>query len=168
MSVKAGTEIIKVNVKRDDGQAEILPLSVTTSSDYSLRITNHIKGLNVINGQNTNFDIEVKNTGSKILNNVNLKIEVPYKWILQSVNPQKLQLKPGEGGLFKVQISIPASEMAGNKFIKLSSISGNITSPLTEIGITVQNNPSYLYFILGLILLIGIGTLLYFRKNGRR
>lgn len=168
MNVKAGTEIIKVNVKRDDGQNDMLPLSVTINNDYSLVITNQVKGLNVINGKSTSLDIEVKNTGSKILNNVSLKLELPYKWIDQSGNPVKLQLRPGESGLFKVQILIPTSENAGNKSIKLYSFSDSIKSPQTEIIITVQNNPNYFYFIVGFIIIAGIGTLLYFRKNGRR
>jgi len=167
-NVKAGTEIIKVNVKRDDGQNDMLPLSVTMNNDYSLVLTNQVKGLNVINGKSTSFDIEVKNTGSKLLSNVSLKLELPYKWILQSLNPEKVDLKPGESGLFKVQISIPTSETAGNKSIKLASISGSISSPQSEIVITVQNNPNYFYFVVGFIIIIGIVTLLFFRKNGRR
>lgn len=168
MSVKAGTKMIKVNVKRDDGYTEAIPLSVTINSDYSLGIINQVKGLNVINGQSTSFDIEVKNTGSKILNNISLKLELPYKWILQGVNPEKLQLRPGESGLFKVRISIPTSENSGNKSIKLYSISDSISSSKTEIVITVQNNPNYFYFIVGFIIIVAIATLLYFRKNGRR
>lgn len=164
----AGTTVINVNIKRDDGQVYDLPVSVTVNNDYSLLITNRIDGLSVITGQDLNFDVSILNNGSKNLNNIKLSFDLPYKWMLQGSNPEELSLKPGENGLYKVKISIPPSQVSGNNTIKASAVSNNITSPKIEIPVTVQNNPNYLFWAIGVIAAAGAGTLLYFRKHGRR
>jgi uncharacterized membrane protein len=164
----AGTTVIDIESKRDDGRVYALPVSVTVNRDYSLLITNQIKGLNVITGQDLSFDVSVLNNGKKNLNNIKLSVDFPYKWILQGVNPSKLSLKPGENGLYIVKVSIPPSQVSGNNIIKASAVSDSITSPKVEIPVSVQNNPNYLFWVIGLIALTGAGTLLYFRKHGRR
>ena len=164
----AGTTVIDAQAKRDDGQIYELPVSVTVNNDYSLLITNRIDGLSVITGQDLSFDVSVLNNGSKNLDNVKLSLDLPYKWILQNTNPEKLSLKPGEDGLFKVKISIPPSQVSGNYKIKAAAISDSTTSPKIEIPVSVQNNPNYLFWVIGFIAAAGFGTLLYFRKHGRR
>lgn len=110
----AGTIVIGVEVKRDDGQVDALPVSVTVNRDYSLLITNRINSLSVITGQDLSFDVSVLNSGSKNMDNVKLSLDLPYKWILQGTNPEKRSLKPGENGLYKVKVSIPPSQVSGN------------------------------------------------------
>lgn len=167
-NVSAGTTVINAEAKRDDGQIYELPVSVTVNNDYSLLITNRITGMRVITGQDLSFDVSVLNNGSKNLDNIKLSFDLPYKWMLQSSNPEKLSLKPGENGLYKVKIFISPSQASGNNTIKASAVSDNITSPKIEIPVTVQNNPNYLFWVTGVILAAGLGTLLYFRKHGRR
>lgn len=162
-----GTKVLNVEVKRDDGKIYTLPLSITANSEYSLTITNQINGLNVINGQNLDFDIAVSNTGSKDINNVGLKFELPYKW-LQSINPEKASLKSGEQALFKVKVAVPPTQTSGNNKIKIMAVSDNTSSRENEISVTVQNNPRFIYWAIGLIIIIGLSTLAYFKKHGRR
>lgn len=167
-SIASGTNVFSVEAKRDDGQNYKLPISLTVNRDYSLAIINQINGLNIINGQSVNFEIAVSNTGSKSMDNIGLKVDLPYKWMVQSVNPEKLSLKAGENGLLKVQISVPPTQVSGNNKIKVSAISDNINSPQILIPVTVQSNPNYLYWVIGLLVVAGISTILYFRKHGRR
>jgi uncharacterized membrane protein len=164
----AGTTIIGVEAKRDDEQVYALPVSVTVNRDYSILITNRIKGLNVIIGHDLSFDVSVFNNGNKNMDNIKLSLDLPYKWMLQGTNPKKLSLKPGENGLYNVKISIPPSQISGNNTIKASAVYDSITSPKVEIPVSVQNNPDYLLWVIGLIVAVGIGTILYFRKHGRR
>lgn len=164
----AGTTVIDAQAKRDDGQINELPVSVTVNNDYSMAITNRIDGLSVITGQDLSLDVSVLNNGGKNLDNIKLSLDLPYKWILQDTNPGKLSLKPGENGLYKVKISIPPSQVSGNCKIKATAVSDSITSQKVEIPVTVQNNPNYLFWVIGVIAAAGLGTLLYFRKHGRR
>lgn len=164
----AGTTVIDIQAKRDDGQIYELPVSVTVNNDYSMVITNRIDGLSVITGQDLSFDVSVLNNGGKNLDNIKLSLDLPYKWILQNTNPGKLSLKPGESGLYKVKISIPPSQVSGNYTIKATAASDSTTSEKVGIPVTVQNNPNYLFWIIGIIAAAGLGTLLYFRKHGRR
>lgn len=147
----AGTTVIGVEAKRDDGQVYALPVSVTVNRDYSLLITNRINGLSVITGQDLSLDVSVLNNGSKNLDNIKLSLDLPYKWILQGTNPDKLSLKPGENGLYRVKVSISPSQVSGNNTIKAFAVSDTIASPKVEIPVSVQNNPNYLFWVIGVI-----------------
>ena len=164
----AGTTAIDTQAIRDDGQVFILPVSVTVNHDYSLAITNRLENLSAITGQELNFDISVSNNGNKRLDNIKLSLDLPYKWILQGTDPEKLYLKPGETGTCKVRVSIPPSQASGNSTIKVSAVSDSTASPKVEIPVSVHNNPNYLFWVIGIIVLTGAGTLFYFRKHGRR
>lgn len=164
----AGTTIIDTQAARDDGQVLTLSVSVTVNHDYSLAITNRLDNLSVITGQELSFDISVSNNGNKSLDNIKLSFDLPYKWVLQGTNPEKLSLKPGEIGTCKVRVSISPSQVSGNSTIKVSAVSDNVASPKVEIPVSVHNNPNYLFWVIGIIVLVGAATLFYFRKHGRR
>lgn len=171
-TAKAGSNIFNVEVKRDDGKISTLPLSITINNEYSLSIANSVKGLSVINGQNLNFDVTVLNTGSKSLDNIGLKLDIPNKWIVQDTTPQNLALKPRESGVFKVQIMVPVTQVTGNFKINAvactSADTGKITSSDVAIPVIVQSNPNFIYWVVGLIIISCIGTVIYFRRHGRR
>lgn len=164
----AGTTAIDTQAIRDDGQVFMLPVSVTVNHDYSLIITNRLNGLSAITGQDLSFDVSVINNGRKNLDNIKLSVDLPYKWMLQGTNPEKLSLKPGESGTYKVKVSIPPSQVSGNNTLKVSAASDSTASPKVDIPVAVQNNPNYLFWVIGILVLAGAGTLLYFRKHGRR
>lgn len=164
----AGTTAIDIQANRDDGKVFILPVSVTVSHDYSLIITNRINNLSVVTGQELSFDISVSNNGNKSLDNIKLSLDLPYKWLLKGTNPEKLSLKSGEIATCKVRVSVPPSQVSGNSTIKISAVSDNTASPKVEIPVSVHNNPNYLFWVIGIIVLAGAGTLLFFRKHGRR
>lgn len=167
-SAKAGSDAFAVIIKRDDGKTYTLPLSYTVNRDYSLEITNRIDGLNVINGQSLSFDVAVSNTGSRQLDNVGLKLDLPYKWLVQSITPEKAALKANENRVFKVRISVPSSQVSGNSNVKASAIAGEVSSPQVSIPVTVQSNPVMIYWAVGLLIIVSTATILFFRKHGRR
>ena len=167
-STTVGNHQIIVKVDRDDGQVSFTPLSLTINRDYALSISNEIQNLSGINGQNLSFQIAVANTGKLPMNQVGIKLDLPYKWMVQGVNPGKMSLKPGENGLFTIQLAVPASQTAGNFQLKTTGISGHISSPVKVIPVTIQSNHNYLFWVIALLVLAAISTLLYFRKHGRR
>lgn len=167
-STKAGSGSFAVVIKRDDGKSSTLPLSYTVNREYSLEITNRIDGLNVINGQSLSFDVAVSNTGSRQMDNVGLKLDLPYKWLVLSITPEKTTLKVNENRVFKVRISIPSSQVSGNSNVKASAIAGEVSSPQVSIPVTVQSNPVMIYWVVGLLIIVSTATILFFRKHGRR
>lgn len=69
--------------------------------------------------------------------------------------------------LIYLSVSIPPSQASGNSKIKAYADSANAVSPKVEIPVSVQNNPSFLFWIIGIVVVAGIGTLLYFSKYVR-
>ena len=160
--------LITIKSSRDDGLETLMPVSLTVNHDFSLEITNEIKKLETMNGKSLNFDVAVTNTGNKELKDLGLKIDLPYKWTLDKLTPEKLSLKPGESGAFKLTISIPPSEGSGNNTLKIKSFNGVATSQEISIPVTVTATAGYAWWAIGLVLVVGIVTFIYFRKNVRR
>jgi len=160
--------LIQVKSLRDDGLESLMTVSYTINRDFSLEITNEIKKLETLNGKSLSFDISVTNTGNKELKDLALKVDLPYKWTLESVTPEKLSLKPKENGVFKLNVSVPPSQTSGNNTLKIKSFNGVAASQEISIPVTVTASAGYGWWAIGLILIVGIVTLLYFRKHGRR
>ncbi|HZK85511.1 MAG TPA: NEW3 domain-containing protein [Desulfosporosinus sp.] len=160
--------LIKVKSSRDDGLETLMSVSFTVNHDFSLEITNQIKKLETLNGKSLSFDIAVTNTGNKELKDLGLKAELPYKWTLDKLTPEKLSLKPGENGAFRVTISIPPSQGSGNSILKIKSFNGAVASQEISIPVTVTATAGYAWWVIGLVLVVGIVTIIYFRKNVRR
>ena len=160
--------LITVKSSRDDGVETLLPVSLTVNHDFSLEITNEINKLQTMNGNSLSFDIAVTNTGNKELKDLGLKIDLPYKWTLDKLTPEKLSLKPKENGVFRLNISIPPSQGSGNNTLKIKCYNGVATSQEISIPVTVTETAGYAWWAIGLVLGVGIVTVIYFRKNVRR
>lgn len=160
--------LIKVKTSRDDGLETIMSVSFTVNHDFSLEITNEIKKLESLNGKSLSFDIAVTNTGNKELKDLGLKVDLPYKWMLNKLTPEKLSLKPRENAVFRLNISIPPSEGSGNNTLKIRSFNEAATSQEISIPVTVTATAGYAWWAIGLVLVVGIVTVIYFRKNVRR
>lgn len=160
--------LIKVKSSRDDGPESLMPISFTVNHDFSLEITNEIKKLETMNGKSLSFDIAVANTGNKGLKDLGLKVDLPYKWTLDKLTPEKLSLKPGEKGVFRLNISIPSSQGSGNNILKIKSFNEAATSQEISIPVTVTATAGYAWWAIGFVLVVGSVTVIYFRKNVRR
>lgn len=167
-AVAVNTAFCSVMVKREDGIADTIPLSVLIKKDYALSVVTQIQGLTAISGQNAAFDLTLANTGSKTIENVRLKFELPHKWIVQRLTPDKLDLNPGEEASFHVELLIPVSQAAGNEKIQVTAFTDNTSSSPLTIPVQVQKNPNYLLWALVLVVLTGTATIYYFHKHGRR
>ena len=155
-------------VKRDDGPTYTLPGSIVLDNVYSIKLTSQINNISVISGQSFELEMGVKNTGLKELNKVNLNIKAPYKWVVENLSSDNIKLKPGESYIFKTKIFVPQTQVSGSNVLKVQAISDNATSQFIEIPVLVKSNPNYFYIILILLFTSIIGTLIYFKKHGRR
>ena len=168
LKVLKDSGMFKIKLLREDGIESYMPISFTVNQDFTLEITSGIKKLEIMNGKSMSFDIVVTNTGNRELKNLGLKVDLPYKWSLENVTPEKLTLKPGENGLFKLKVSVPSTQTSGNYTIKIKSLNGDVASNEVSIPITVTASAGYALWVIGLVLVVGVATVLYFRKHGRR
>ncbi|MHB1419653.1 MAG: COG1470 family protein [Bacillota bacterium] len=167
---KVGSDagIIQVKALRDDGIKYVLPISITVNHDYALEITNQFKKLESLNGQPLTLEVAVKNTGNKELSDIQPKLDLPYKWTINEVLPGKLNLKPGESGVIKVIISVPPTQASGNNTIKIAGFNKNAVSKEVSVPVTVTASTGYAWWAIGMLLVAGVTTILFFRKHGRR
>ncbi len=148
--------------------AALLGAVSPSAADSSLTVTSAEKTLKVVSGQSVVLHIEVTNSSSTEMTNINAQIDLPYKWIIQSLEPESLSLLPGESGEFSIQLAVPSSENASTHTLNVSCTSGDITSDNINIPVAVVTNPLFGYMILGSIALMVAATILYFRRGIRR
>ena len=153
---------------RDDGDKADIPLSFTVSRDYALEISGGAKNLEIMNGKSMSLDIAVTNTGNKELKNLLLKVDLPYKWSLDKMTPENLTLQPGQYALFKMDVSVPPSQVSGNFSIKITSSNKVAASNEIIIPVTVKTGMGFAWWMIGLLLAVALATILYFRRQGRR
>lgn len=159
---------ISIEALRDDGINTNTTLSFTKNSDYSVQLNGTTDNLQIVSGGTLSFDIVVTNTGDKELTTLALNVDLPYKWIQNSISPETLTLKPGESGSYQLNVSVPISQSSGTSIIKATVSNENASSSELTIPVKVSSN-SNLVWILGVAALAVAATaFIYFRKHGRR
>ena len=153
---------------RDDGNQVSLPAQITINSDYAIAIVSEIKQLESLNGKSVSFDIAVTNTGNKALEGIGIAADLPYKWVAESVTPEKLSLLPGESGAFRLGVMIPATQGSGSMEIGISAGNAQVQSQMLTIPVKVTANANFALIIIGCVVAVGFATFIYFRKHGRR
>lgn len=157
-----------VHVQRDDEQALQVPLTLTVENTYALRISSQNININTFSGQEFQVNVTANNTGASDLNNVSLMVDAPAKWVVQ-VNPQSIDtLSPDETASFDVTVLVSPAQISIDQQIALVATSDQVSSPETSVQVRVQNNPNYLIYALVIVGLAVVGSVIYFRKQGRR
>ncbi|HWT76459.1 MAG TPA: NEW3 domain-containing protein [Mobilitalea sp.] len=159
---------VPLDILRDDGTRDNITLNYTLNQDYSISITCNLQSIKAINGDTISLEIGVANTGNKDLSALSLQVELPYKWILERQDPSNLDIKSGETGLYKLALTIPPSQQACEYPIKISCSNTEVSSNSVTVPVTVSTSINLLWWIAGIIVLLSIFTLLYFKKHGRR
>lgn len=160
--------LIPLLITRDDGVKETLAMSYTLNQDYHLSISSNVSLMKAINGDSINLELGVTNTGNKDLADLTPQIELPYKWILTSISPATLNIKSGDTGLYEVKITVPASQQAGEYPVKISCSNSVVTSNELSVPVAVSTSINYFWWVAGLVVLLTVFTIFYFKKHGRR
>jgi len=157
-----------IEYKRDDGEAAFLPAHITINKDYAVTLVSDVNQLESLNGSTFNVQVVVTNTGSKALENIGVTAELPYKWVVKSISPETFSLVPGENAAVHMEVTIPASQTTGNT--KISITAGNDMTKSAEITIPVKvtAKANFALFFAGVVALVTLVTVIYFRKHGRR
>lgn len=158
--------IIKAN--RDDGKENIINFPILINKDYVLSVNSMLSKLDILSGKSAEFNFSVVNNGTKALNNIKIKPDLPYKWFVSQGNMDVLNLKPGETGTLMIKVDIPSSQVAGNYTTKFNAISNEINSSSISIPVTVKTNSNIGFWVIAILVLITGFTIFQFKKHGRR
>lgn len=134
------------------------PLTLSSETD-TLRVTN---------GKSVSLTVKVENTGTSQVSGIRPKVDLPYKWIVESVKPESLDLQPAQSGLFVLTFAVPPSQNAGTHEIKLICQNGTLESNALVMPAAVSTDIRYLWFITAGVLGVALIALVYFKKHGRR
>lgn len=134
------------------------PLALSCETD-TLRVTN---------GKSVSLTVKVENTGASQVSGIRPKVDLPYKWVTESVKPENLDLQPGESGSFVLTFTVPPSQNAGTHEIKLICQNGTLESNVLVITAMVSTDIRYLWFITAGVVVVAMIALVYFKTHGRR
>ena len=164
----ADKDSILIKTLREDGKEEATNISVLLNKDYSLVINSMMNKVEVLSGKAAELSFSIKNTGSKELNAVKLKANLPYKWIISQGADTSINLKPGETGTITINIEVPSSQTSGNFPIDFAAQSTEIKSDSVRIEATVKASSSLAYWMIGILILLAGITIIQLKKHGRR
>ena len=167
---KASVNEDKLIVKavRDDGKVNIVNISIIINKDYALSVKSMLDKIDVLSGKSVDFTFSVTNNGSKDLNNIKIKSELPYKWYASNGIETIMNLKPGETGTSIIKIDVPSSQAAGNFNAKFAAKSDEIASSQISVPVTVKTSSNIAYWMIGILILIAGFTIVQFKRHGRR
>lgn len=159
---------LTVKAVRDDGKENIINLSIIINKDYALSLKSMLDRIDALSGKSAEFTFSLTNNGSKNLNNIKIKPELPYKWFASQGAETAMNLKPGETETYTIKIDVPSSQTAGNFTAKFTALSDEIGSSLISVPVTVKTSSKIGYWMIGILILIAGFTMVQFKKHGRR
>ncbi|TZF81209.1 hypothetical protein FW774_19130 [Pedobacter sp. BS3] len=165
---KAGTYKIPV-LASSGGTSARLELEVTVTGSYSMELTtpSGLLSTDVTAGDHKRIELQVKNTGSADLKNVELKATTPANWDVQ-FEPAKVEsISAGQSAQVFATIKADRKAIAGDYVTEMTASTPETSS---KISVRVTVETSLIWGWLGiLIVLIAAGSVYYlFRRYGRR
>ncbi len=153
---------------REDGAATMLPLALQVDTAGVLRIAGAVSRLTALSGKEVEFPVTVANRGEAPAKAVKLSTALPPKWQV-AVSPASVAaLGPGQSVDFQVKLTIPPTQDAGNQQVQVAAESGGVASGPATVHVVVQKGTGYLLLPLILVVASILGTITYFRRQGRR
>ncbi|SHI67117.1 COG1470 family protein [Parasporobacterium paucivorans] len=159
---------LSVKAVRDDGKENVINLSIMINKDYALSVKSMLDKIDILSGKSGEFTFSVTNNGSKDLNNIKIKPELPYKWVVSQGAETTMNLKPGETGTATMKIDVPSSQAAGNFTASFTAASDETSSIQVSIPATVKTSSNIAYWAIGILVLIAAFTVFQFKRHGRR
>lgn len=114
-------------------------------------------------GGEATFRVEVRNTGSAPIFNVELDSRRPYGWTVRTEPRLIDRLDPGDAGSFTVQARAPDVIAGGRYSLDVSAKSGDVVSRIETLSVEVEEGSSsggwlWLVFLLVIAGILGFGA----------
>ncbi len=165
---KAGTYKIPVVASTNGTSAKLeLEVVITGSYDMSFTTPSGLVSTKITAGNDKRVELEIKNTGSSELTNIELSASKPSEWDVVFDPKEVERIEPGSAEKIFATIEAPRSAIAGDYVTKFNAETPEVTK---DVSFRVTVRTSMLIGWLGVvIILVAIGIIYYlFRKYGRR
>ena len=144
-------------------------LKVIITGTYKLEFSTPTGKLStdIVAGREKKVNMQVKNSGSAILNNITFSANTPVDWAV-SFEPENIDaLKPGETRQVTATISAADKAIVGDYLVSMTATTQVVRS-IADMRVTVKT--STLWGIVGLLIIIAVLYVIYraFQKYGRR
>jgi uncharacterized membrane protein len=161
----------KMVLKATSGQLnQTIDLTAVVKAKYQFSITTDTGNLatRATAGKDNHFLINLKNTGSVPLENLNLSVSKPESWKI-TFSPDKVtSLGAGQSLQEDVVITPPSGKtVAGDYIITISSSNSQVSSNM-EVRVTVETSSIWGIVSIAIIILVIAGLAVLFLKLGRR
>lgn len=160
----------KIAVKATVGaETALLPLEAVVKGAYSLALSTPTGRLSdeVTSGSQKEILLQLKNTGTLPLNNVDITSQLPTNWET-TFEPSKInQVLPGKTVDIKANVKVPDKTIAGDYAATFTATNANGNSP---VAFRFVVKTSLLSGWIGILVILAAVALVYFliRKYGRR
>jgi len=169
-----GTYPIIVNAVLENSQTGIsqqLDVTINTGIEISKMLTlfPNIKDITLNPGASKEIMVNLRNSGDKTLNNVELKVQdvSGISTSIRSFGPID-ELEPGESGRIPVTITARADASPGEKEILMRAVSDEAQSEDDCLKITVVKSSSSGFIGIGMVILAVLVFIIIIYKFGRR
>ncbi len=168
VNVKAGTYTIPVQAVSSASRVTE-ELKIIISGTYKMEFSTPSGKLNtdIVAGREKKVNLEVKNTGSAELNNINFSSSQPIDWSV-TFEPESIpNLKPGESRQVTATIVAANKAIAGDYLVSLEAATQEVRSS-ADLRVTVKT--STLWGIIGFLIILAVIFAIYkaFQVFGRR
>lgn len=152
-----------------NGDTTAVNLESVVKGTYKMELStqNQVLSGNMTTGSAKEIMLVVKNTGSLVLDNIELSSQLPNKWEA-NYEPSKIdKLLPGASQEVKLNVKVPEKTIAGDYMINLSAKNNNVEA---NVAYRMEIKTSLLTGWFGFLLIVIALGMIYFlvRKYGRR
>jgi len=168
VNVKAGEYLIPIQAASSVSKVtEDLKIIISGTYDIKFSTPTGRLSTDIVAGREKKVNLEVKNTGSADLNNINFSSSEPIDWSV-TFEPKSVEtLKPGESRQITATISAADKAIAGDYLVSLAASTQEVRSS-ADLRVTVKT--STLWGIVGLLIILAVVFAVYkaFQTYGRR
>ncbi|NLM46157.1 MAG: alpha-galactosidase [Firmicutes bacterium] len=167
-SVEAGEYKIPVAATSAAGSVTE-ELTVIISGTYKLNFSGQggILSTDVVAGSEKKITMEVSNTGSAPITNINFTATTPQDWTVTFDEKTIDRLEPGETKQVTATITASSNAIAGDYMVTMRA-NGKETGKMIEFRVTVKTSTLWGIIAIVIILAVCYGVYWVFRKYGRR
>lgn len=168
--LEAGTYTVPVYASSGSGEAR-LDLSLEVLGKYALQVTTPDGRLSfdAVAGRKNGVTLEVKNTGTSPVTDVNFSSTLPPNWSA-TFSPESIDaLAPGESRQVTVEVTPNSKALAGDYLLTLRARSGDSRAvDSADFRVAVQTPTLWGLAGIGVLAAVGGGLYWVFRTFGRR
>lgn len=166
--VKADTYKIPIKATTAETSAETTLEAVITGK-YNMELSTPTGRLNekITAGREKTIELEITNTGSTPLRDINLRANQPVDWEVNFEPSSIVKIEPGESEIVKATIKASKQAIAGDYVVSIDATTPEVSA---NAQFRMQVETSMVWGWIGVLIIIAVAAGIYYviRKYGRR